>query len=270
MEFSEIGFWSEAKLDIILKYARAYSAILNKSGVLTHIYIDAFAGPGLHRAKLSGRPVAGSPLNALNVKPPFAEHHFIDLDNKRVQALEDLAGTRPDVWVYHGDCNKILIRDIFPNLHFKSFRRALCLLDPYGLHLNWKVMKTAGDLGTIDIFLNFPIQDINRNVLIRDPSERDPRQVKRMDDFWGDDSWREVAYATDANLFGYEEKVCTNDDLAAAFRQRLIEVAGFAHVPEPVYMRNSKQAGLYYLFFASHKPVAKHIIEDIFRSYRLP
>jgi three-Cys-motif partner protein len=270
MKHLEIGFWSEAKLDIIRKYVRAYSAILNKRETLTHIYVDAFAGPGLHRAKISGRPVAGSPLNALTVSPPFAEHHFIDLDNKRVQALEELAGTRPDVRVYHGDCNKILITDIFPHLHYKSFRRALCLLDPYGLHLNWEVIKTAGDLGTIDIFLNFPIQDINRNVLIRDPSERDPRQVKRMDDFWGDNSRREVAYATDANLFGYEEKVCTNDELAAAFRQRLIEVAGFAHVPEPVYMRNSKQAGLYYLFFASHKPVAENIVEDIFRSYRLP
>jgi three-Cys-motif partner protein len=270
MEYSEIGFWSEAKLDIILKYARAYSTILNKREVLTHTYIDAFAGPGLHRAKLSGRPVAGSPLNALTVTPPFAEHHFIDLDNKRVQALEDLAGTRPDVRVYHGDCNEILIRDIFPHLHYESFRRALCLLDPYGLHLNWEVIKTAGDLGTIDIFLNFPIHDINRNVLVRDPSEMNPRQVKRMDDFWGDNSWREVAYATDANLFGYEEKVCTNDELAAAFRQRLIEVASFAHVPEPVYMRNSKRAGLYYLFFASHKPVAEQIVEDIFRSYRLP
>jgi hypothetical protein len=52
------------------------------------------------------------------------------------------------------------------------------------------------------------------------------------------------------------------------FRQRLIEVANFAHVPEPVYMRNSKRAGLYYLFFASQKPVAEHIVEAIFRSYR--
>jgi three-Cys-motif partner protein len=268
-KYSEIGFWSEAKLDIILKYARAYSAILNKRERLTHIYVDAFAGPGLHRAKFSGRPVAGSPLNALTVSPPFAEHHFIDLDNKRVQALEELAGTRPDVRVYHGDCNEILITDIFPHLHYKSFRRALCLLDPYGLHLNWEVIKTAGDLGTIDIFLNFPIHDTNRTVLVKDPSEMHRRQVKRMDAFWGNNSWREVAYATDANLFGYEEKVCTNDQLAAAFRQRLIEVANFAHVPEPVYMRNSKRAGLYYLFFASQQPVAGHMVEDIFQSYRL-
>jgi three-Cys-motif partner protein len=96
----------------------------------------------------------------------------------------------------------------------------------------------------------------------------DPRQVKRMDDYWGDNSWREVAYSTTENLLGYEEKVCTNDELAEAFRRRLVEVAGFTHVPEPVYMRNSNRAGLYYLFFASQKPVAAHIVNDIFRSYR--
>lgn len=142
----------------------------------------------------------------------------------------------------------------------------MCLLDPYGLQLNWEVIKRAGELGTVEIFLNFPIHDMNRNVLIRDPSKMDRRQVKRMDDFWGDNSWREVAYATTDNLFGYEEKVCTNDELAETFRQRLVEAAGFAHVPEPVYMRNSNRAGLYYLFFAAQRPVAANIVGDIFDS----
>ena len=268
MEYSEIGLWSEAKLDIIAKYAKAYSTILTKREIFTHIYVDAFAGPGLHRAKLTGHLVAGSPLNALEVQPPFAEYHFIDLDNKRVRALEEIAADHPDVQLYRGDANKILVDDIYPGLDYESYRRALCLLDPYGLDLNWEVIKTAGELGTVEIFLNFPTHDINRTVLVRDPSKMDARQVKRMDAFWGDNSWREVAYATTDNLFGYEEKVCTNDQLAEAFRQRLIEVAGFKHVPEPVYMRNSKRAGFYYLFFASQKPVAAHIVNDIFSSYR--
>jgi len=202
------------------------------------------------------------------VDPPFAEYHFIDLDNKRVRALEEIAADRSNVQVYHADANRVLVEDLYPGLDYESYRRALCLLDPYGLDLNWEVIKTAGVLGTVEIFLNFPIHDINRNVLVRDPSRMDPRQVARMDAFWGDNSWREVAYATTDNLFGYEEKVCTNDQLAEAFRQRLIEVAGFEHVPQPVYMRNSKRAGLYYLFFASQKPVAAHIVNDIFRSYR--
>jgi three-Cys-motif partner protein len=122
----------------------------------------------------------------------------------------------------------------------------------------------------VEIFLNFPIHDMNRNVLVRDPSKMDQRQVERMDRFWGDHSWRTIAYTTTENLFGFEEKVCTNDQLADAFRQRLRDVAGFAYVPEPVYMRNSNRAGLYYLFFASQQPVAERIVEDIFRSYRTP
>jgi three-Cys-motif partner protein len=124
VEYSEIGVWSEAKLDIVHEYAKAYSTILSKKEMFTHVYVDAFAGPGLHQAKLSGRPVAGSPLNALTVEPPFAEYYFIDLDNKRVRALAEIAAAHSNVLVYHGDANRILVEDIFPNLGYESYRRA--------------------------------------------------------------------------------------------------------------------------------------------------
>jgi hypothetical protein len=45
-------------------------------------------------------------------------------------------------------------------------------------------------------------------------------------------------------------------------------VAGFAYVPEPSPMRNSKGATIYYLFFASQKPAAADIVTDIFNKYR--
>ena len=44
--------------------------------------------------------------------------------------------------------------------------------------------------------------------------------------------------------------------------------AGFAFVPEPLPMRNSKNAVVYYLFLASPKAVAQKIITDIFNKYR--
>jgi three-Cys-motif partner protein len=270
VEHSEIGVWSEAKLDIVSRYAKEYSKILsNQEWCEAHVYIDAFAGAGTHRAKRTGEMVPGSPLNALDVSPPFTEHHFIDLDEQKIRALEQEVGSRSDVHVYHGDCNEVLLRDVFPRVTFERYRRALCLLDPYGLHLSWEVIREASRLRTVEIFLNFPIHDMNRNVLVRDPTKMNPRQVDRMDAFWGDNSWREVAYATEANLFGYEEKICTNDELAEAFRRRLMGIAGFTHVPKPVYMRNSLGAGLYYLFFASQKPVAEKIVESIFDKYRL-
>ena len=64
-----------------------------------------------------------------------------------------------------------------------------------------------------------------------------------------------------------EEKTA-NEAIAAAYRERLKNVAGFDYVPEPMPMRNTKGAVVYYLFFASHNPVAKKIVEYIFDKYR--
>ena len=268
LKFDQIGNWSEVKLDIIKGYAAAYSAILSaqKKTILYHIYIDAFAGPGLHISKETGEFVPGSPVNALHVKPPFREYHLIDLDRKKVAQLRQIVGARSDVEVHEGDCNRILLDDVFPRVLFENFRRGLCLLDPYGLHLNWEVIKKAGEMKSIDMFLNFPVADINRNVLWHNPDAVDAEDIERMNAFWGDESWREIAYSTDRNLFGFPEKE-DNETVAEGFRKRLQEVAGFKHVPSPLPMRNSKGAIVYYLFFASQKPVAKEIIQDIFKKH---
>jgi three-Cys-motif partner protein len=227
-KYDEIGYWSEIKLDIIKDYAAAYSRILSsqKKPSLYHIYIDAFAGAGKHISKKTGTFVLGSPMNALLVEPPFREYHFIDLDRQKIASLEEIAGSRQDVQIYHGDCNHVLLEKVLPNAEYKDYRRALCILDPYGLHLNWKVIHTAGQMRSIDIFLNFPVADMNRM-----------------------------------------EKV-SNEKVAEAFRKRLNKVAGFRNVPEPIAMRNTQNAVVYYLFFASHKLVAEDIIKFIFDKYR--
>jgi hypothetical protein len=53
-----------------------------------------------------------------------------------------------------------------------------------------------------------------------------------------------------------------------AFRERLNKVAGFKNVPEPIPMKNKSGAVIYYLFFASQKPVASDIVQSIFNKYR--
>jgi three-Cys-motif partner protein len=158
-----------------------------------------------------------------------------------------------------------------PNARFEDYRRALCILDPYGLHLDWKVIAEAGRMRSADIFLNFPVADINRNVLWRDRKGVAADQMHRMSVFWGDDSWKEAAYrpSPQMSLLGPpEEEKASNTVIAKAFRKRLNEVARFKHVPEPIAMRNSHNAIVYYLFFASQKPVAEEIVRDIFKKYR--
>lgn len=162
----------------------------------------------------------------------------------------------------------MLPKKVFPRARYTDFARALCLLDPYNIDLSWDVVLQAGRMQSVDIFLNFMIMDINMNVLKHDPEKVDKRQIERMNRFWGDQSWREIAYDATGNLFGWDEKVTGNQALVQAYRRRLQEVAGFQYVPEPVPMRNSAGGTIYYLFFASSKATAQTIVEHIFSMYR--
>ena len=269
LKLDEIGYWSEIKLDIIRDYAKAYSTILSarRQRHFHHVYVDAFAGAGVHTSKTTGEEVDGSPVIAVNTQPPFKEYHFIDLNGSKIQNLRRLFGKRADIYLYEGDCNRVMLEQVLPKITWDSYRRGLCLLDPYGLHLTWEVMRLAGQLKTIDVFLNFPIADMNRNVFWRNPYGVDEADIARMNSFWGDESWRSVAYEPVQTLFGPEDRKTDNESVAAAFRRRLHDVAGFSNVPEPIPMRNSNGATVYYLFFASPKPVAQNIVTDIFRKY---
>ena len=267
---TDIGYWSEMKLNIVKEYAAAYSTILSKHP-LKHVYIDAFAGAGVHVSRQSNELVLGSPLNALYVEPPFKELHLIDLDGKKIDLLKEITRTHPNVFVYHGDANEILLTEVFPKVRFQDFRRGLCLLDPYGLHLDWKVLQAAAETGTIEIFLNFPIMDMNRNALYKSFEIADEKERGRMTSFWGDDSWKRAAYTEPAqqNLFGDAPlQKESNFVIAESFRQRLKSVAGFKFVPEAIPMRNTSGATIYYLFFASQNETGARIATSILNKYK--
>ena len=52
VRYDEIGYGSELKLEIIRKYAAAYSKILQaQRSISRHVYIDGFAGAGQHISK---------------------------------------------------------------------------------------------------------------------------------------------------------------------------------------------------------------------------
>lgn len=265
-EFDEIGYWSEVKLEIIKRYGSEYSKILSATR-FNHAYIDAFAGGGHHIARRTNDLVLGSPLNALAVEPPFKEIFLIDLKPTKTGRLRELIGPRNDVHVFEGDCNDILLERVFPEIRYERFRRALCVLDPYGLHLNWEVIAAAGKSNAIEIFLNFPVADINRNVLWNDPSRVSAAQAARLTAFWGDESWCEVAYSSEGELFGDLHKE-SNEVVAEAFRKRLQDVAGFKFVPPPLPMRNSSRAIVYYLYFASPNKTGDKIVRYIFDKFR--
>jgi three-Cys-motif partner protein len=268
-QLDEIGPWSEAKLDILKDYAGAYMNVLAKQSVIRRVvYIDAFAGAGAHISKQSGKLVPGSPANALNIEPSFDEFHFIDLKRSKVALLEKLASGRGDVHPYHEDCNNVLLRQVFPRCRYEDYARGLCLLDPYKLAVDWKVLKAAGEMRSIEVFYNFMIMDANMNMFLRNPDKVKAAETARMNAVWGDDSWRQAVRKTQRGLFGDIDEKRSNEAIAEAFRKRLEEVAGFKYVPKPVPMRNSTGTVVYYLYFASPNKTGAKIVSDIFRKYR--
>jgi three-Cys-motif partner protein len=194
-KFDQIGYWSELKLEIVQKYGAAYTkAFANQPG-LKKFYIDAFSGAGLHRSKRTGQQVEGSPARALKISPPFDHFYFIDLDADKTAHLNTLCQGRTDVDIHTGDASLYLIRTVLPKIHYKKFNRALCLLDPYGLHLDWEAIAKAGQSGAVDLFLNFPVMDMNRNAIWKMPDKTPQDGIERLTRFWGDQSWKQIAYA---------------------------------------------------------------------------
>lgn len=271
-KFDELGVWSEIKLEIVENYGAAYTrAFANQRG-LKKYYIDAFSGAGVHLSKRTGQQVEGSPARALKVSPSFDHFYFIDMDADKTKHLATLCRDRADVDVITDDATSYLIEKLLPTIQYEKFNRALCLLDPYGLHLDWDVMFQAGQSRAIDLFLNFPVMDMNRNAIWHNPENAPKDGIERMNRFWGDESWRRAAYVESHQSDFFSGPELLKQDNAAivkAYQERLRKVAGFAFVPDPLPMRNSNNAVVYYLFFASQKPVAKKIIEDIFNKHRV-
>lgn len=269
-KFDEIGYWSQLKLEIVEKYGAAYTKAFAGNPNLKKYYIDAFSGAGVHVARETKTLVEGSPARVLKISPPFDGFYFIDLDADKTDYLRSMCGDRRDVDIHTGDANEYLTRTILPIIQYKNFIRALCLLDPYGLDLDWNVMQQAGQSKAVDMFLNFPVMDMNRNAIWRNPDQVPKSGIDRMNRFWGDESWGQAAYgeSPQGNLFGTEMVKQGNEQIVAAFRERLKKVAGFDFVADPLPMRNTKNAIVYYLFLASPKAVAQKIITDIFKKYR--
>jgi three-Cys-motif partner protein len=271
-----IGLWTEIKLQIIREYAAAYTTILKEqSWCRGYAYIDAFAGVGEFVAKEDQeRLIPGSPMNALNVPNKFTEYHFIDIEKSKIDRLRELTADRPEkksIHFYVGDANQVLCKKIVPKFPYSSFKRALCILDPYGVDIEWATIASLAPIKTMDVFINFPLMDINRNAALKKLETADPQQCSRLTKIWGDESWKQLAYVEQGGLFNASvliKKIRGNETLKLGFRERLKKRAGFSCVPDPILMTNTVGGPLYFLFFASQKRVAQNIAQYIFENYR--
>lgn len=264
-----IGSWSVDKLSLLRKYLQAYVTVLKRqSWCRGYEYIDGFAGTGKPKSRDEQRYVDGSPRVALGLAHPFTKYHFIESSDWRIRKLEKLRKEFPgrQIEVYPGDCNEVLRTKIVPGLPLKSYKRAIAFLDPFGMQLEWNTLQEMARAETVEVFLNFSVMAINRNVRLRRKEDIAPAVRERMSCFWGTD-WEAELYEQEQTLFGPETVRIkqSGKELGQRFQNRLKEI--FPHCTVPVLMTNSKRAPLYCLIFAGHNETGVKIADDIFGKF---
>jgi three-Cys-motif partner protein len=199
-----VGRWSEEKLNLLAKYLKAYSVIMNeqkKSWLRAYYYIDAFAGSVRPRAKEDEqRYIDGSPLRALQTEPRFDGYWFVDVSHRRVERVQQLRKEFPDrvIDVRQGNCNEVLRNEIVPQLPYSSKQRAFVFLDPYGLQVDWETVQELASTRTCDIFVNFSVMGVTR-LLPRDQNP-DPEVVEQLSKVMGSTDWITQIYRESSEI----------------------------------------------------------------------
>lgn len=270
----EIGDWSVKKLEIIKKYSGAYSGLIRKNGgkyFESIAFIDGFAGQGLHylrekkenpdslfpaTEKKERRVIDGSPLIA--IRNNFDEFHFVDIKKKNIDELKEcISELEKPVSFYNEDAN-VVLPGIFKNLKakYRSWR-GLCLLDPFGAHINWSTIQAAGDIGKmLDLIIHFSIRDIQGNGMPNEKEDLTEDQRKRFDIFFGDPSWLDFVYDDmGVDFFGrkiHKKRIDAEKRIIDFYIYNLSVKAkfNFVNISEPFI--NSTGGRQYYLIFASH------------------
>jgi three-Cys-motif partner protein len=272
-----IGRWSEEKLELLTKYLKAYSDIMNKQKqewLRAYYYIDAFAGSVQPKAKDEERYIDGSPLRALRTQPRFDGYWFIDVSQQRIERLERLREefNYYSIRIRQGDCNEILRNEVIPQITWSSKQRAIVFLDPYGLQVEWETVKALASARTFDIFVNFSLMGVTRLLRRDSPPEMNVRE--QLNKVMGSTDWIDQIYQpptySQLSLFEEQQPSLSRDTLrtewlASLYTEHLRVL--FPYVSRPVIMTNSTNSAIYALCLASHNQTAVKITNDIFKRY---
>jgi three-Cys-motif partner protein len=149
------GEHTQEKLESVGNYLPAYTTALGK--LFTLCFVDAFAGTGECDITVSGKKirVQGSASIALDCAPPFHKLFFVEKIASRARALRKLAQRAQgrNISIVQGDAN-VEVPTYLATL--SRSERAVVLLDPYGMTVEWATLKQIAATKLADVCTSFP------------------------------------------------------------------------------------------------------------------
>jgi three-Cys-motif partner protein len=267
------GGWTEAKMEIVVKYAKAYLTIMNKQDWVKTLYFDGFAGSGHIEASEEKEAIKGTALRILEIDEPkpFDIYYFVEKDRKNKEALE---AAIKEVYphkkapVVQEDCNKKLI-DMANFLKKNKAYRALAFIDPYGMSVNWESIAGLEKLG-IDLWILVPT-GLGVNRLLKNDSKIPEAWLKKLEVFLGlnrDEILKHFySHKTVNTLFGEEtfinKEVQVIQKIGDLYTKRLKTI--FGYVSESYVMKNSTNSIMYHFMMATNNKAGFNLANDIIK-----
>lgn len=288
------GQWTEDKLDCFQKYVKAYLTIMNAYREKFRwklVYFDGFAGSGSREQSLVAdekavslfgeelhdaselHPYQGAAERVVQIEQQmrgFDEYWFIDKNEQNITSLEfKLAEyqTRGTKIFRPNDANEEVL-NLGRRLREHPKTKVLCLLDPFGMSINWdSIVALAGN--GIDLWILVPTGSIVNRLIQKNGELRYP---EKLEDFFGlpqqaiFDRFYEKKEA-EANLFdmGREEVRKVKNiigEIDQLYRDQLGQIFPYV-TPEPLVMRNSRGLPIFHFVCASHNETAVKIAQQI-------
>jgi three-Cys-motif partner protein len=272
------GNWTEAKMEIVVDYAKAYLTIMNKQTWVQTLYFDGFAGSGLIGVNENEEIIKGTALRILEIEDPkpFDIYYFVEKDEKNKLSLQskieaDYFGK--NAHVVQADCNHKLI-DMATFLKKNQQFRALAFIDPYGMTVNWNSIEALKKLG-IDLWILVPT-GLGVNRLLKNNRDIPEAWLKKLEYFLGIPRNQIIEHfykETNVNtLFGEESLISKEKDIVQKigelYRQRLKSV--FSFVSDSFVMRNTNNSIMYHFMMATNNKTALTIANDVIKpKYKL-
>jgi three-Cys-motif partner protein len=272
------GNWTEAKMEIVVNYAKAYLTIMNKQTWAKTIYFDGFAGSGLIGADESKEAIKGTALRILDIEQPkpFDIYYFVEKNEKNKLSLQSMIEENyfgRNAHVVKADCNDKLF-DMAKYLRKEKSFRALAFIDPYGMTVNWNSIENLKGLG-IDLWILVPT-GLGVNRLLKNDQNIPETWLLKLEKFLGlsGKEIKEYFYSetTVSTLFGdsttvnKEKKII--EKIGSLYTQRLKTV--FEHVSDSFVMRNSTNSIMYHFMMATNNQSALKLANDVIKpKYRL-
>lgn len=288
------GMWTEQKLDTFESYVRAYLTIMNTFRDKFHwklIYFDGFAGSGTRKNDDPDKEVKklktlfGDQLidnTDLSVYQGAAErivslestmrgfdyYYFIDKEETNCTALELKLSKYNTVGrkVFRpGDANMQALY-LANALRRDKNMKALALLDPFGMQINWEVIESLSG-PNIDLWILIPSGVIVNRLLKTNGELMYP---DRLVQFFGlpEQELMDRFYVRkkELTLFGEEETIekkshCI-ERIAELYVERLGELFPFV-TPEPLVMKNNHNVPIFHFVCASFNQTAVKIAQQI-------